>query len=100
MITVVSEGRNEEASTILAQLHSTSADTENLFAREEFFQITSQYNADKQAYGDVGYLDLFTKPHLRKRTLIGTLVMWASQANGAIVIYSKCLVLEMQAAMC
>lgn len=42
-------------------------------------------------------MDLFTKPHFRKRMLIGTLVMWASQANGAIVIYSKIHILKLDA---
>ncbi|KAH6972089.1 general substrate transporter [Ilyonectria sp. MPI-CAGE-AT-0026] len=86
---LVAKGRNDEAWTILSRLHHDPKDHEQLFAREEFFQITSQHTADQAAYGDVSFVDLFTKPHFRKRMLIGTLVMWASQANGAIVIYSN-----------
>ncbi|TPX13575.1 uncharacterized protein E0L32_006046 [Thyridium curvatum] len=86
---LVSKGRNDEAWQILERLHSTSKDAAHTFAREEFFQITSQYSVDEASYGHVTWLDLFRKPHFRKRMLIGTLVMWASQANGAIVIYSR-----------
>lgn len=70
-------------------MHSDPNNADQLFAREEFYQITAQFKADQAAYGEVGYLDLFRRPHFRKRALIATLVMWASQANGAIVIYSK-----------
>ncbi|EXJ93636.1 hypothetical protein A1O1_02028 [Capronia coronata CBS 617.96] len=90
---LVSKGRPDEAWKILAKLHYDPKDPEQLFAREEFFQITSQCAADKASYGDVSLLHLFTKPHLRKRTLVATLVMWASPANGAIVIYSNIVVL-------
>lgn len=86
---VVRQGRADEAWKVLARLYHNPSDAQELFAREQFFQITAQCQADQAAYGDVNYLDLFRKPHFRKRALIGTLIMWASQANGAIVIYSK-----------
>ncbi|CAK7201478.1 hypothetical protein SEUCBS139899_004182 [Sporothrix eucalyptigena] len=86
---LVSNGRKEEAWAILARLHYDPKDPEQSFAHREFAQITQQIALDKSTYGDVGYVDLFTRPHFRKRTLIGALVMWASQANGAIVIYSN-----------
>ncbi|KAF2793029.1 general substrate transporter [Melanomma pulvis-pyrius CBS 109.77] len=86
---LVSKGQNDEAWQILEKLHSSTEDSTHTFAREEFYQITSQYAVDEAAYGVVSFLDLFRKPPFRKRMLIGTLVMWASQANGAIVIYSN-----------
>lgn len=88
-VVVVKQGRNDEAWAILSRMHSGPKSEDQLFAREEFHQITEQCKADQAAYGDVNYLDLFRKPHFRKRALIATLVMWASQANGAIVIYSR-----------
>ncbi|KAK4948022.1 hypothetical protein LTR10_013076 [Elasticomyces elasticus] len=90
---LVRQGRSDEAWRILARLYHNPSDGQQLFAREQFFQIKAQCEADQAAYGDVNYLDLFRKPHFRKRALIATLVMWASQANGAIVIYSNIVVL-------
>ncbi|KAL1887964.1 hypothetical protein Sste5346_009846 [Sporothrix stenoceras] len=86
---LVSNGRRDEAWAILSRLHYDPKDPEQSFANREFAQITQQIELDQQTYGDCGYVDLFTRPHFRKRTLIGALVMWASQANGAIVIYSN-----------
>jgi hypothetical protein len=86
---VVKQGKNDEAWAILSRMHNDPKNADQMFAREEFYQITAQCAADQAAYGDVSYLDLFRRPHFRKRALIATLVMWASQANGAIVIYSK-----------
>lgn len=86
---MVKQGRSKEAWNILARLHSRPGQADQLFAREEFFQISAQCKADQDAYGSVNYVDLFRRPHFRKRTLIATLVMWASQCNGAIVIYSE-----------
>lgn len=44
---------------------------------------------DKLAYGNVTILDLFRKPHFRKRMLISALVMYMSQTQGNLVIYSN-----------
>lgn len=89
MSIVVSKGRTEEAWKIISDLHHDPRDSSQLFAREEFLQITTQFEADTAAYGSSNFFDLFRKPHMRQRMLIGSLIMWASQANGAIVIYSK-----------
>ncbi|KAJ5537812.1 hypothetical protein N7494_007291 [Penicillium frequentans] len=86
---LVSKGRTEEAWKVISNLHHDPSDPSQLFAREEFLQITTQFEADTAAYGKSNFLDLFRKPHMRKRMLIGSLIMWASQANGAIVIYSN-----------
>lgn len=85
---MVSKGRTDEAWKVISSLHHDPKDPSQLFAREELLQITSQYEADTAAYGKATFIDMWRKPHMRKRMLIGSLIMWASQANGAIVIYS------------
>ncbi|BCS26797.1 uncharacterized protein APUU_51508S [Aspergillus puulaauensis] len=86
---LVSKGRTDEAWKVISSLHHDPKDPSQLFAREELLQITSQYEADTAAYGKATFIDMWRKRHMRKRMLIGSLIMWASQANGAIVIYSN-----------
>jgi hypothetical protein len=72
---VVSKGRTEEAWKVISSLHHDPNDSSQLFAREEFLQITAQFEADTAAYGKSKFIDLFRKPHMRKRMLIGSLIM-------------------------
>lgn len=85
----MTHGRSEEAWEILARLHYDPKDASQTFAREEFYQISSQVAMDKAAYGDFTFLDLFRKSAFRKRMLISALIMYMSQTQGNLVIYSN-----------
>jgi hypothetical protein len=59
------------------------------FARESFFQMEKQAEADAIAWKDGGNKQLFTKPSYRKRMLMGFFIQYAAQSTGAQVIYGK-----------
>ncbi|KAH6684232.1 hypothetical protein B0J14DRAFT_555215 [Halenospora varia] len=86
-------GRAEETWDVLARPHYDPKDTVQTFAREEFYQITTQIATDRAAYGEVTWLDMFKKPHFRKRLLCSGIVMFTSQAGGNLVIYSNISIL-------
>ncbi|KAF4631073.1 hypothetical protein G7Y89_g7062 [Cudoniella acicularis] len=92
-VSKMAHGRSDEAWDILGRLHYSDTDPSQAFAREEFFQITTQLAADQAKYGDVSVLDLFRRPEFRKRMIAAAIIMATSQATGNLVIYSNIAIL-------
>ncbi|RDW68215.1 hypothetical protein BP5796_08872 [Coleophoma crateriformis] len=90
---LISHGETDRAWDVISRLHYSSADPSQLFAREEFFQMTSQIAADKQTYGGISIIDMFRKPSFAKRMIASALVMVTSQLTGNLVIYSNIAIL-------
>lgn len=86
---VLVQGRTQEAWIIIARLHQRSDDPEQLFAREEFYQMSRQVDADKSVRDSMSLKDLWTKPSYRKRMTCGFITMFASESSAILVIYSK-----------
>ncbi|KAK5148110.1 hypothetical protein LTR04_000705 [Oleoguttula sp. CCFEE 6159] len=85
---VLTRDRRDEAWAIVSRLHGdpTNEDSQ-LYAREEFYQMTQQVQADAIAWAQGGNKQLFTKPSYRKRMWMGFFIQYAAQSTGAQVIY-------------
>lgn len=59
-----------------------------MFAREEFYQMSRQVEADRIKSESETFIDLFRKPSYRKRFICGGLTMFAAMSSGILVIYS------------
>ncbi|OQV09528.1 hypothetical protein CLAIMM_13641 [Cladophialophora immunda] len=88
---LLEQERNQEAWDIVLKLHKRPGDSQDTFAREEFYQIAEQVKADKSA--SVSFLDMFRQPHYRKRMICGGITMWAAEASGNLVIYNFSVIL-------
>lgn len=84
---VLFQGRREEAWRIIAKLHGNTEASE-LFAREEFYQMSRQVEADKTLYESEGLLQMLRKSSHRKRFFCAFMTMFAAQATGNMVINS------------
>ncbi|KAJ9609896.1 hypothetical protein H2200_006225 [Cladophialophora chaetospira] len=73
-------GRHEEALQVIQRLHRDPSDSEDSAAQAEFMQIQAQVEKDKEQKS--GYIQMFTKPSWRKRSLLVLFLMFASQATG------------------
>ena len=83
--------RREEAWHILAKLHGQTEESE-IFAKEELYQIQMQVQEDKTGDAQKSIFQLLKKPSYRKRFFCAFMVMFAAQASGNTVIYSKCCI--------
>ncbi|KAF2397312.1 MFS transporter [Trichodelitschia bisporula] len=81
---LLQEGRREEALDIVKRLHRTPGDPEDVKAREEFYLIEKQFEADKNMV--VRPFEIFRTPANRKRALMGFLLMWGDQFLGIFVM--------------
>ncbi|KIW95531.1 uncharacterized protein Z519_04116 [Cladophialophora bantiana CBS 173.52] len=79
------QDRRDEAWAIISKLHGVT-DNQQLFAREEFYQISRQADADKLLSTHESLLDLFRKPSHRKRMFCAFVTMFAAQAPGNLVL--------------
>ena len=61
-------GKDDEAWGVLRDIHHDPQDSTDAAARAEFIQITRQVAHDKQMKS--GYLQMFTQPSLRRRSLL------------------------------
>ena len=86
---VLVQGRSQEAWLIIARLHQRSDDPEQLFAREEFYQMSRQVDNDKSMRDSMKLKELWTKPSYRKRMICGFITMFASESSAILVIYSN-----------
>ncbi|EXJ66855.1 uncharacterized protein A1O5_10050 [Cladophialophora psammophila CBS 110553] len=82
---VLFQDRRDEAWAIISKLHGAT-DNQQLFAREEFYQISRQADADKLLSSHESLLDLFRKPSYRKRMFCAFVTMFAAQASGNLVL--------------
>lgn len=76
--------KREEAWKVVSKLHDIPTDPEQVFAREEFFQMTKQAEYDRML--DTSWAALFTKPSYRKRVLIGCILVFFGQSTAVTVI--------------
>lgn len=83
------QGRAQEAWAIIAKLHTRKDDPEHLFAREEFYQMSRQVEADRSMREAMSLTELWTRPSYRKRMICGAITMFASESTAILVIYSK-----------
>jgi hypothetical protein len=87
---VLTRDRRDEAWAIVSRLHGDLANEEsNMYAREEFYQMVQQVQADATAWAQGGNRQLLTKPSYRKRMWMGFFIQYAAQSTGAQVIYGE-----------
>ncbi|TFK56383.1 general substrate transporter [Heliocybe sulcata] len=84
------QGRNNDAWQIVAKLHSSpEADPDQVYAREEFYQMVKQVEMDSQLWARGGGLkQLWTKPSYRTRMCMGFFTQYAAQSTGSMVVYN------------
>ncbi|OAL32912.1 hypothetical protein AYO20_07703 [Fonsecaea nubica] len=78
------KNRNEEAWKVVSSLHSTKNDADQVFAREEFYQMQKQTELDRTIGSS--WLKLFTKPSNQKRLMVGMGFAFVGQSTGDLVI--------------
>lgn len=89
---LVSKNRMDEAWAVIHRLHSDAKDPTDEFARREFVQIKAQMELDKTFTPHTilrSFVDSFTKPSLRTRSILTILIVFAQMSSGAVVINSK-----------
>jgi hypothetical protein len=77
-------GRDEEAKTVLKRLHDDHVDPS--FWEKEYVQIHSQLAQDKIEMEGSSWLEMFSNPVQRKRTLVAVMTMTMVQTTGAQTI--------------
>jgi len=84
------QGRREDAWRIIAKLHSNpEADPDQVYAREEFYQMVKQAEMDSELWAREGGLkQLWTKRSYRTRMWMGFFTQYAAQSTGAMVVYN------------
>jgi MFS family permease len=81
---LITQGRNDEAWTVLSRLHNDPSDPDGIAAHEEFYQMKRQIEFESQ--NAVGYWAIFTTPAYRKRAFLSCFVQYAANATGGLVI--------------
>ncbi|KAG9252397.1 uncharacterized protein F5Z01DRAFT_690601 [Emericellopsis atlantica] len=92
---LVSQGLKEEAWVVLQRLRQSPDDPEDLFAKEELYQIQEQLrlDADKLAAYGSPWKAVIQKPSYRKRMIIGSLTQWGAEFGGPLVINNYAVLL-------
>lgn len=89
---LMSKGFKDEAWAVLQRLRKSPADTEDIVAKEEFYQIEKQLQLDAeklQAYGGSPWKAVLKKKSYQKRMIIGFLTQWGSEFGGPLIIVSR-----------
>jgi hypothetical protein len=68
-------GHHDAALQVIRRLHRDPTDPEDSAAQAEFMQIQAQVEKDKEQKS--GYIQMFTKPSWRKRSLLVLFIMYA-----------------------
>ena len=89
VILVLTRNKNDEAWKIISRLHGAADDEDQIYAREEFYQMTQQVQVDASAWDQGGNRQLFSKPSYRKRMWMGFFIQYAAQTTGAMVVYRE-----------
>ncbi len=84
---LVMNDRSDEALKILIKLHSRPSDTDDNFARKEFYQIQKQIAIDRML--ESSWMSMIRKPSYRKRSLLAIGTTGIIQCSGVLVINSK-----------
>ena len=66
---VLLHDRHDEAWKIITKMNNKADDPDERFAREEFYQMRQQVEADRRLLQTESWQTLFTKPSYRKRML-------------------------------
>lgn len=82
---LLSRDRQEESFTIIKKLHATKDDAGELRAKEEFYLMEKQHEADKQLKLDRPFEIFRTAPN-RKRAATAMVLMFFNQMIGAYVL--------------
>jgi hypothetical protein len=85
---LVSQGLKDEAWVVLQRLRQSPDDPEDLFAKEELYQIQEQLRLDAEKLATYGspWKAVIQKPSYRKRMIIGFLTQWGAEFGGPLVI--------------
>ena len=81
---LLSKNREHEALDVLKKLHATPDDPNHIRAREEFYLIHKQYQADESM--SVRPFELLRSKANRKRALVAAILMWGDQFLGVFVM--------------
>ncbi|KAF5369476.1 hypothetical protein D9758_002531 [Tetrapyrgos nigripes] len=83
---LISQGRNEEALNVLAELHA-NGDKDDELVRNELLEITSYVERDKEAK-QTSWSSLFATPGNRKRLAVIMIIAAGTMLNGSVSIGS------------
>jgi len=78
------KGRNDEAREVIMNLHRTKDDSDNEFARAEFYQMQKQTEFDLTL--NPTWWEMFRRPSYRKRTLLAMGFAFIGQSTAVLVI--------------
>ncbi|KAJ9494968.1 hypothetical protein H2202_009443 [Exophiala xenobiotica] len=94
---VLYKDRPAEAWKVVSKLHGSNEEGDDSaiasFAREEFYQMTHQVQADKAMAAGENLMTLFKKPSYRKRMICAFLTMFGAESTGILVIYNYSVLL-------
>lgn len=76
--------KKDEAWSVIEKLHDDSTDSENEFARREFYQMAQQAAYDRTI--NSSWVELFRRSSYRKRVLFGMFLMILCQSTGELVL--------------
>lgn len=82
---LLSQDRREEAFAIIRRLHASKNDPEELAAREEYYLMEKQYEADKKLSLHRSF-EMFRTKANRKRALLSAVLMIFDQFMGVYVL--------------
>jgi hypothetical protein len=71
----------------MIRLHRHKTDPDNVFARREFLQIREQHDEDEKT--KVTWVQMWTVPSYRKRSLVAAFIMFSSQLTATLVVSGK-----------
>ena len=78
------KGRNEEAREVIMNLHRTKVDSDQEFARAEFYQMQKQTEFDLTL--NPTWWEMFRRPSYRKRTMLAMGFAFIGQSTAVLVI--------------
>jgi hypothetical protein len=74
----------EKAWSIISRLHASKKDPDDTYARQEFYQMRRQADADAEMSSS--WLEMFRKPSYLKRSLLVMALAFIGQSTGVLVI--------------
>ncbi|KAL4896604.1 general substrate transporter [Aspergillus ambiguus] len=83
---MLQQGRRDEAFAIVARLHRTPDDLNDVRARQEFYLMEKQFQLDQSLSATAGWGELFRTAANRRRALVAFLLMWGDQFLGIYVL--------------
>ncbi|VUC25612.1 unnamed protein product [Clonostachys rosea] len=90
---LILRNRKDDAWEILSKMNNRADDPDERFAREEFYQICQQIDAERVLLETENTWTLFTKPSYRKRMLCGFFTFFSNESSGILVIYNYSVII-------